>query len=69
VTIVLPALTPIDPYERREQWRFAVLLLALVASQGGRVTTDGSVVGPAAPTTSRAVARKTRRMVRPPRSC
>ena len=68
-----PTPTPIDAFERREEWRFALLLLALVAAQGGTVTTEGSVVSggqvgvrSAAPPAS---AITPRRGVRPPRSC
>ena len=70
--VTLPSPTPIDAFERRDEWRFALLLLALVAAQGGTVTTEGSVrtkangVASAAPP---AAAIAPRRGVRPPRSC
>ena len=73
MTVALPSPTPLDPFERREEWRFALLLLALVAAHGGSVTTEGSVV--AKPTGGRtsaappASAMAPRRGVRPPRSC
>ena len=72
MTLALPSPTPIDAFERREEWRFALVLLALVAAQGGAVTTEGSVVvrskgvRTAAPPAS---AVSPRRGVRPPRSC
>ena len=72
MSLALPSPTPIDAFERREEWRFALLLLALVAAHGGAVTTEGSVVAKgdrvrsAAPPAG-AVA--PRRGVRPPRSC
>ena len=72
-TLALPSPTPLDAFERREEWRFALLLLALVAAHGGTVTTEGSVVSKAtgawtsaAPSAS---AMAPRRGVRPPRSC
>jgi hypothetical protein len=66
--------TPLDPHERRAEWRFALLVLALVAAQGGTVTDEGSVVAPSAGPRRREVrptgsARRTGRLVRPPRSC
>ncbi|HVF31485.1 MAG TPA: hypothetical protein VM933_00500 [Acidimicrobiales bacterium] len=72
MSLALPPTMPLDAFERREEWRFALLLLALVAAQGGAVTTEGSVVHrsggirTAAPPAS---AITPRRGVRPPRSC
>jgi hypothetical protein len=61
--------TPVDPHERREEWRFALLLLAMFAAEAaeqqdrprrrlasGALTKVGDV-------------RRTGRLVRPPRSC
>ena len=66
--------TPIDPFERREEWRFALLVLALVAAQGGGArSSEGSVVvkGDQVRTTAPPPASSVglRRGVRPPRSC
>ena len=66
--------TPLDAFERREEWRFALLLVALVAAGGGTVTAEGSVVTPAKAGGVRAAAPPAsaitpRRGVRPPRSC
>lgn len=72
MTIAPPAPTPIDAFERREDWRFALVLLALVAAQGGAVTTEGSVVVTSNGVRSSAppaMAIGPRRGVRPPRSC
>jgi hypothetical protein len=72
VTLALPSPTPIDAFERREEWRFALVLLALVAAQGGTLTTEGSVVAPSGGVRSSAppaAAIAPRRGVRPPRSC
>ena len=72
--LALTSPTPLDAFERREEWRFALLLLALVAAHGGAITSEGSVASPikaggvrtASPPAS-AIA--PRRGVRPPRSC
>ena len=67
-----PSLTPLDAFERREEWRFALLLLALVAAHGGTVTIEGSVSKATGTRTSAsppASAVAPRRGVRPPRSC
>ena len=70
--------TPIDAFERRDQWRFAVLVLALVAANGGVVATEGSVTGAgpgsAGVSGSRVAGagpdrRRAGRRIRPPRSC
>ena len=72
-TLALSSPTPLDAFERREEWRFALLLLALVAAHGGTVTTEGSVVRKASGGRSSAAppasAIAPRRGVRPPRSC
>ena len=76
MSLALPSPTPLDAFERREEWRFALVLLALVAAQGGAVTTEGSVVAKSgangrssAPAAPPAGAVAPRRGVRPPRSC
>ena len=73
MSLALPSPTPIDAFERREEWRFALLLLALVAAHGGAVTTEGSVLtkasGGRVTTAPPASAIAPRRGVRPPRSC
>jgi poly(3-hydroxybutyrate) depolymerase len=61
--------TPIDPHERRAEWRFAVLVLALVAAQAAdaedrplRRAASGALV-------KVGDVKRTGRLVRPPRSC
>jgi hypothetical protein len=69
--------TPLDAFERREQWRFAVLVLALVAAAGGVVASEGSVTGAgggSAGVSPRTLGgapdrRRSGRQIRPPRSC
>ena len=72
-SLTLSSPTPLDAFERREEWRFALILLALVAAQhGASVSTEGSVVvkGDQVRTASPpAGAVVPRRGVRPPRSC
>jgi hypothetical protein len=73
VAVALSSPTPLDAFERREEWRFALLLLALVAAHGGSVSTEGSVVAKTAggrvSAAPPAAAIAPRRGVRPPRSC
>lgn len=64
---------PLDPHERRAEWRLAALVLALVATSGGVVEDEGSVVRPAVGGSRRAATRRRAtpagRVLRPPRSC
>jgi hypothetical protein len=66
-------LTPLDPRARRDEWRLAALVLALVATAGGVVEAEGSVARPAAAGARRSSPRAVRvasgRGIRPPRSC
>jgi hypothetical protein len=65
--------TPIDPHERRAEWRFSVLLLALVAVQAAEAEA-GAEDRPRRRAASGALVKvgdvkRTGRLVRPPRSC
>jgi hypothetical protein len=67
--VVTPA--PLDPHERRAEWRFAVLLLALFAAEWGErvpgASSSRAARSVAAPAAGRV--KRTGRLVRPPRSC
>ncbi|HUP87696.1 MAG TPA: hypothetical protein VM143_18735 [Acidimicrobiales bacterium] len=70
MSLALPSPTPIDAFERREQWRFAIVVLALVAAHGGVVNEEGSVRTPTARRQMVATStRSTCRPIRPPRGC
>jgi hypothetical protein len=66
-------LTPLDPLERRAEWRLAALVLALVASSGGVAGAEGSVARPSVAGAVRAPGRTVQgpagRRIRPPRAC
>ena len=66
-------LLPLDPHDRRAEWRLAALVLALVASAGGVAGAEGSVARPSAAGASRTPGRTVRgpsgRRIRPPRAC
>ena len=75
MNVLAPAspLTPLDPLERRAEWRLAALVLALVATSGGVAGSEGSVARPVAAGARRAPGRTplgpAGRRIRPPRAC
>jgi hypothetical protein len=69
----VPGPTPLDPLERRAEWRLAALVLALVAASGGVAGAEGSVARPVSAGARRSPGRAqlgpAGRRIRPPRAC
>jgi hypothetical protein len=61
--------TPLDPHERRAEWRFAVLLLAIVAAEAAEREARPRRRSASGAMTKVGDVRRTGRLVRPPRSC
>jgi hypothetical protein len=70
LVIQVPATTPLDPLQRRDEWQVAVLIVALVvAGMQDPAGASASVRPSFSPSSLPVGGIPARRLVRPPRSC